>query len=141
MDFAMILDPIRPYLAAIRIIGYILIVGFLFTSGCSYGKRVSANNLYKAETDLAVCRDANKAQESAIKGLTEANRAYASESDLQAEKVAQAVKDAKQAEKRAQAQEKALTKGLNDAYKKNPDWANQPLPDDIKRLLNKPDQN
>jgi hypothetical protein len=135
----MILDPLRPYLAAIRIIGYILIVGFLFTSGCSYGKRVSANKLYKAETDLAVCRDANANNVATIKTLQDANAQYATLGAKQAEKVAQAVKDAKAAEKRAQAQEKAFTRKLNDAYKNNPDWAGDNVPDDVKRVFNRAD--
>jgi phospholipase/lecithinase/hemolysin len=135
----MILDPLRPYLAAIRIIGYILIVGFLFTSGCSYGKRVSANKLYKAETDLAVCRDANQNNVATIKTLQDANAQYATQGAKQSEKVAQAVKDAKAAEKRAQAQEKAFNKELQRAYKNNPDWSGAIVPDDVKRLLQRTD--
>jgi hypothetical protein len=102
---------------------------------------LNRNSLYKAETDLAVCRDANQNNVDTIKTLQDANAMYATQGAKQAEKVAQAVKDAKQAEKRAQAQEKAFTRKLEDAYKNNPDWANTELPSDIKRLLNKPDTN
>jgi hypothetical protein len=86
-----------------------------------------------------VCRDANQSQLVTIRHLQEANEAYATQGAKQAEKVAQAVKDAKAAEKRAQAQEKAFTRKLNDAYKNNPDWAGDNVPDDVKRVFNRAD--
>jgi hypothetical protein len=131
------IDAIRPYLAAIRIAAYAILIGFLFTSGCSYGKKVSANKLYQCETDLGVSKDANKANLETIKRLEDANRLYGSESEKQAEKVAEVLKDAKQAEKRAQAREKALNKELQDAYAKNKQWGDTAVPADYIRLLNR----
>jgi hypothetical protein len=135
------IDAIRPYLAAIRIAAYAILIGFLFTSGCSYGKKVSANKLYQCETDLGVSKDANKANLETIKRLEEANRLYASESAEQAEKVAQAVKDAKRAQERAEKDLAKVKKDLDNAYAKNREWSNTAIPSDIKRLLDSAGKN
>ena len=135
----MILDPLKPYLATIRIVAYMLLVSFLFVSGCNYGKHKQTVKVAELETALGVCKDANRNNVATIKQLTDANAEYASQGAKQAEDVAQAQKELKTAQKRIQAQEKAFTKGLNDAYKKNPDWSQSAVPDDIKRVLNRAD--
>ena len=40
-------DPLRPYLFAIRIALYAILIAFLFTSGCSYGKKKSEAKVAK----------------------------------------------------------------------------------------------
>ena len=131
----MLLDPLNPYLATIRIIGYVVLVAFLFVSGCQYGKHKQTVTIAKLETDLGVCRDANSANLKTIKELKDANALYASESAEQVERVGKVQKDLKTAQKRADALEKALTTKAKKAYEKNPDWADGKLPDDVKRLF------
>ena len=135
----MILDPLRPYLAAIRIVTYMLLTAFIFVSGCNYGKHKQTVKVAELETALSICKDANTASQASIKTLSDANAEYASQGAKQAQDVAKAQKDLQAAQKRIRAQEKALTKGLNDAYKKNPGWANQPVPADIKRVFDRAD--
>ena len=135
----MIFDPLKPYLAIIRIVAYMLLVSFLFVSGCNYGKHKQTVKVAELETALSICKDANKASQESIKTLQGINAEYASQGAKQAEDVAQAQKELKTAQKRIQAQEKAFNKELSNVYKKNPDWANQPVPADLKRLLNSAD--
>lgn len=132
----MILDPLKPYLQIIRITGYVVLVAFLFVSGCQYGKHKQTVAIAKLETDLGVCRDANSANLETIKTLQGINAEYALQGAKEAEKVGKVQNDLKTAQKRADALEKALTKGLRDAKQKNPDWADTAIPDDYKRLLN-----
>ena len=135
----MIFDPLKPYLATIRIVAYMLLTAFLFVSGCNYGKHKQTVKIAELETALGVCKDANANNVATIKQLTDANAEYASQGAKQAEDVAQAQKELKTAQKRIQAQEKAHTKELENAYKKNPDWSQSAVPDDIKRVLNRAD--
>ena len=137
----MIPDPLKPYLAAIRIAGYLIIVGFLFVSGCNYGKHKQTVKVAELETALGVCKDANRSQLDTIRNLSDANAEYASQGAKQAEDVAQAQKDLKTAQKRIQAQEKAHKEELENAYKKNPVWSQSAVPDDIKRVFNRADKN
>jgi hypothetical protein len=137
----MILDPLKPYLAAIRIAGYIAIIGFLIISSCNYGKRGEAVRADKLETALGVCKDANANNVATIKTLTDANAEYASQGAKQADDVAKAQKDLKAAQRAIQAQEKAKEKELQNAYKKNPDWSSQPVPADVVRVFDRADQN
>ena len=99
----MILDSLRPYFAAIRIVAYMLLTAFIFVSGCNYGKHKQTVAVNDLKNSLSICKDANKASQESIKTLQGINAEYASQGAKQAEKVAQAVKDAKAAEKRAQA--------------------------------------
>ena len=130
------LDPIKPYLTAIRIAGYVILAVFLFSGGCSYGKHKQTVKISELETALGVCNDANQANLAAIKALREANAAYASESAKQADKVGSIQKELKQAEKRAEALEKASKRKAKAIYQKNPDWAGEKVPDGIVELLN-----
>ena len=132
-------DPLRPYLFAIRLALYAVLIAFLFVSGCNYGKGRSAKKVEALTQSLQACESANKANMDAISALTAANEAYAHQSAKQAEQVAKAQKDAKQAQARAESQIKAIEKGLANASKKNPDWANQPVPSDYKNLLDSVD--
>jgi len=118
----------------------VVLVAFLFVSGCQYGKHKQTVTIAKLETDLGVCRDANKANLEAIKRLTDANALYASQSAQEAEKVGKVQKDLKTAQKRADALEKALQKDKARAYKKNPEWSGTAVPDDVKRLFQSPDK-
>lgn len=135
----MILDPLKPYLQIIKIVTYMLLTAFLFVSGCKYGNHKSTVKIAMLESQLAVCKDANNANLDTIKTIKGINAEYASQGIKQAQDVAKAQESLKQAQKRIQAQEKAFTKDLNNAYKKNPDWANDNLPDDVKRVLNRAD--
>lgn len=137
----MIFDPLKPYFAAIRIAGYIIICIFLFSSGCSYGKHKQTVKVAELETALGVCKDANRSQLDTIKRLSDANAEYASQGAKQADDVAQAQKELKTAQRAIQAQEKAFNKELSNVYKKNPDWAESELPDGIKRVFNRADKN
>ena len=135
----MILDAIRPYLTAIRIAGYIAIIGFLLVSGCNYGKQKQAIKVAELETALGVCRDANNSNADTIKRLEDANALYAAESEKQAKDVAEAQESLERAQKRIQAQEKAFNKELDRAYKKNPSWADGAVPADVKRVFDRAD--
>lgn len=132
-------DPLRPYLVAIRIALYAILIAFLFTSGCSYGKKRSEAKVAKLTAEVQACESANKANMDAISALTAANEAYASHSAEQAQEVAKAQKAVKTAQERAEKEIKAIEKGIKDARKQNPDWSSQPVPDDYKRLLNRAD--
>lgn len=134
-----LLDPLRPYLFAIRIALYAILIAFLFTSGCSYGKKKSEAKVAKLTEQLQACESANAANMDAISALTAANNAYAHQSAEQAQEVAKAQKSVKQAQERAEKQIKAIEKGIANARKQNPDWSSQPVPDDYKRLLNRAD--
>ena len=131
----MIFDPLRPYLAAIRIVAYMLLTAFIFVSGCNYGKHKQTVKVAELETALSICKDANSASQASIKTLSEANAEYASQGAKQAQDVAKAQKDLKQAQKRIQAQEKAFNKELDRAYKKNPEWSAQKVPADVIKVI------
>ena len=137
----MIFDPLKPYLAAIRIVAYMLLTAFIFVSGCNYGKHKQTVAVNDLKNSLSICKDANKASQESIKTLQGINAEYASQGAKQAEDVAQAQKELKQAQKRIQAQEKAFNKELERAYKKNPEWSSQPVPADIGSVFNSPSKN
>ena len=137
----MIFDPLKPYIDIIRVVGYITILSAVFITGCNIGKHKQTVKVAELETSLGVCKDANKASQDTIKALKVINAEYASQSDKQAEDVAQAQKDLKTAQRAIQAQEKAFNKELSNVYKKNPDWAKSELPSGIKRVFNSPDTN
>ena len=134
-----LLDPLRPYLFAIRIALYAILIAFLFTSGCSYGKKRSEARVAKLTEQVQACESANRANMDAISALTAANEAYASHSAEQAEQVAQAQKAVKTAQARAEKEIKAIEKDLANARKDNQDWSAVPVPDDYRRLLKQPD--
>jgi hypothetical protein len=113
----------------------LLLIAFLFVSGCQYGKHKQTVTIAKLETELGVCRDANSANLKTIKELKDANALYASESAEQVEKAGKVQKDLKTAQKRADALEKALQKDKERAYKKNPAWSGTAVPDDVRRLF------
>lgn len=129
------MDALKPYLLIIRLALYAILIAFLFVSGCNYGKHrqeVTVNNL---KSEIESYRDANKANQDAIDLLTEANRAYALESAKQLEKVASIQKELKRAQAHAQARESALQKELKREYSKNRAWADTPVPDSIRLLI------
>ena len=110
--------------------------------GVKFGRpvgKINRNSLYKAETDLAICRDANQNNIATIKTLQDANAEYAAESEKQAKDVAEAQESLERAQKRIQAQEKAFNKELDRAYKKNPSWADGAVPADVKRVFDRAD--
>jgi 5,10-methylene-tetrahydrofolate dehydrogenase/methenyl tetrahydrofolate cyclohydrolase len=130
-----LLDPIRPYLALVRVCLYALLAAFLFVGGCNHGKGRSAKKVDDLTAQIQACESANRANMDAISALTVANEAYARQSAKQAEAVAQAVKDAKRAQERAEKDLAKAKKELANAYKDHPVWASEPVPSDIKRLL------
>ena len=136
----MIFKQIKPYLQIIRIVTYMLLASFLFVGGCNYGKHKQTVRVAELETALGVSTDANLANLKAIEILKQANAEYASQSAKHAKDAVNAQESLKRAQKRIKAQEKAFTKELNNAYKKNPDWSSQPVPADIKRLFERTDQ-
>ena len=81
------LDPLRPYFAAIRIAGYVILASFIFVSGCNHGKK-----------GLAECKDVAASQKQAIKELSDANALYASQAREKAEVVAKYQKELKRAQ-------------------------------------------
>lgn len=129
-------DPIRPYLALIRVALYALAMCFLFVSGCNYGKGRNQAKVDKLTTELQACYQANESQLRTIGDLSSANEAYARQSKEQADKVAKAQKAIESAQKRAEAEITAMEKELANARKKNPDWASQSVPTDYRRMLN-----
>lgn len=134
-----LLDPLRPYLVAIRLALYAILIAFLFVSGCNYGKGRSAKKVDDLTAQVQACESANAANMDAIAALTAANEAYARQSAERAEAVAQAVKDAKRAQERAEKDLAKAKKELANAYKDHPVWASEPVPDSVKRLLNRAD--
>ena len=134
-----LLDPLRPYLFAIRIALYAILIAFLFTSGCSYGKKKSEAKIADLTAQVQACESANAANMDAISALTSANEAYARQSAEQAQEVAKAQKEVKRAQERAEKEIKAIEKELKDARKDNQDWADTRLPSDYKRLFKQPD--
>ena len=136
----MILDPLKPYLAIIRIVAYMLLASFLFVGGCNYGKHKQTVAIAELKSQLGVLKDSNNANMDTIKTLKGINAEYASQGIRHAKDAVKAQESLKRAQKRIQAQEKAFTKELNNAYKKNPDWSSQPVPADIKRLFERTDQ-
>jgi len=134
-----LLDPLRPYLFAIRIALYAILIAFLFTSGCSYGKKKSEAKVAKLTEQLQACESANAASMDAISALTAANNAYARQSAEQAQDVAKAQEQVKRAQARAEKEIKAIEKELKDARKDNPEWSAVSVPDDYRRLFKQPD--
>ena len=134
-------DPLKPYLATIRIAGYVVLASFLFVGGCNYGKHKQTVKIAELETALGICKDANNANLRTIATLKGINAEYAFQGEKQAKDLAKAQESLKHAEKRIQAREKALTKELNDAYKKNPAWSDTELPPDIKRVFDSASKN
>jgi predicted nucleic acid-binding Zn-ribbon protein len=130
-----LIAPLRPYLVAIRIALYAILIAFLFVSGCNYGKGRSAKKVADLTAQVQACESANRANMDAISALTSANEAYARQSAKQAEAVAKAVKDAKRAQERAEKDLAKAKKELTRAYSKNQEWADSAVPSDIKRLL------
>jgi hypothetical protein len=130
-----LLDPLRPYLVAIRLALYALVLAFIFVGGCNYGKGRSAKKVDDLTAQVQACESANAANMDAISALTAANEAYARQSAKQAEAVAKAVKDAKRAQERAEKDLAKAKKELANAYKDHPVWASEPVPDSVKRLL------
>lgn len=134
-----LIAPLRPYLVAIRLALYAILIAFLFVSGCNYGKGRSAKKVDDLTAQVQACESANAANMDAISALTAANEAYARQSAERAKAVDVAVKDAKRAQARAESEIKAIEKGIANASKKNPDWSSQPVPDDYKRMLKQSD--
>lgn len=130
-----LLDPLRPYLVAIRLALYAILIAFLFVSGCNYGKGRSAKKVADLTAQVQACESANAANMDAIAALTAANEAYARQSAERAEAVAQAVKDAKRAQERAEKDLAKAKKDLAYAYAKNREWSDSRVPDDVRRLL------
>jgi hypothetical protein len=130
-----LLDPIRPYLALVRVCLYALLAAFLFVGGCNHGKGKSAKKVADLTAQIQACESANRANMDAISALTAANEAYARQSAKQAEAVAQAVKDAKRAQARAEKDLAKAKKELDYAYAKNREWSDSRVPDDVRRLL------
>lgn len=130
-----LIAPLRPYLVAIRIALYAILIAFLFVSGCNYGKGRSAKKVADLTAQVQACESANRANMDAISALTAANEAYAHQSAKQAEAVAKAVKDAKRAQERAEKDLAKAKKDLANAYAKNREWADSAVPADIKRVL------
>lgn len=129
-------DPLRPYLALIRVALYATVLCFLFVSGCNYGKGRSQAKVDKLSAELQVCYQANESQLRTIGNLSSANEAYARQSEEQADKVAKAQKALESAQKRAEAEITAMEKELANARKQNPDWAATRVPDSYRRMLN-----
>jgi hypothetical protein len=134
-----LLDPLRPYLVAIRLALYALLLAFIFVGGCNYGKGRSAKKVADLTAQVQACESANAANMDAISALTAANEAYARQSAKQAEAVAKAVKDAKRAQERAEKDLAKAKKELTRAYAKNQEWADSAVPTDVRRLLDSTD--
>lgn len=130
-----LLDPLRPYLVAIRLALYAILIAFLFVSGCNYGKGRYAKKVDDLTAQVQACESANRANMDAIAALTAANEAYARQSAKQAEAVAKAVKDAKRAQERAEKDLAKAKRDLANAYAKNREWSDSRVPDDVRRLL------
>lgn len=128
-------DPIRPYLALIRVALYALVLCLLFVSGCNYGKSRSQAKMDKLTAELQVCYQANDANLRTIGDLSSANEAYARHSKEQADKVAKAQKALESARKRAEAEIATIEKELANARKQSPDWAATRVPDSYRRML------
>lgn len=135
-----LLDPIRPYLALVRVCLYAVLLAFLFVSGCNHGKKRSKAKIDDLKAQVEVCQSANRTNLDTIKELTAANEAYARQSAEQAKKLTKAQKDLKAAEKRAQAELATIEKELANARKDNADWAGTRVPDDYIRMLKRPGQ-
>jgi seryl-tRNA synthetase len=130
-----LIAPLRPYLVAIRLALYALLLAFIFVGGCNHGKGKSAKKVADLTAQVQACESANRANMDAISALTAANERYAKDSQRQAEAVAKAVKDAKRAQERAEKDLAKAKKELTNAYKDHPVWASEPVPDSVKRLL------
>lgn len=131
-----LLDPLKPYLWAIRIALYALLAGFLFVSGCNYGKGRSAAKVEALEGKLATCQADSREQAKALSQIAAESEAYRRQSAQQAKDLAKAQAELKAAQKRAEAETAELERMLKDAYAKNRQWADGRVPSDYLRLLN-----
>lgn len=132
------LDPFRPYLQLIKILGYLVIVGFLFVSGCNHGKNKQAQALAEAEQATKVCLDANQANLKTIEKLKQANKDFAEQALADKKKADKLVKEWQIALERSETSHKRTKQELTNAYKKNKEWADGAVPADVVRLLDKP---
>ena len=131
-----LLDPLKPYLWAIKIGLYALLAAFLFVGGCNYGKGRSAAKVDALSAKLDACQADNAEMQKALAEVARQSEAYRRQSEQQAKDIAKAQADLKAAEKRAQAETAELERMLKDAYAKNRAWADKPVPADYIRLLN-----
>lgn len=131
-----LLDPIRPYLALVRVGLYALLAAFLFVSGCNYGKGRSAAKVEALEAKLATCQDDSREQANALIQIAADSEAYRRQSEQQAKDLAKAQAELKAAQKRAEAETAELERKLDNAKAKNRQWADSGVPADYLRLLN-----
>ena len=129
------LDPFRPYLQLIKIVGIIAILTTLFISGCNHGKNKQAQALAEAEQATKVCLDANQANLKAIEKLEQANKDFAEQALADKKKADKLVKEWQIALERSETSHKRTKQELTNAYKKNKEWSDGAVPDDIVRLL------
>jgi hypothetical protein len=140
------LKPAADFLKAIPreawyLIGVLVLLLILRSHWIGVGKDISDAKIAEVKAELSVCHEANKSNLDTINQLKDANALYASESAKQLDKLGKVQKDAKTAQKRADALEKALQKDKQRAYENNPEWATAGVPADIKRLFDRADQN
>ena len=129
------LDPFRPYLQLIKIVGIIAILTTLFISGCNHGKNKQAQALAEAEQATKVCLDANKSNLKAIEKLEQANKDFAEQALADKKKADKLVKEWQIALERSESSHKRTKQELGREYAKNKEWADMRVPDDIARLL------
>ena len=134
------LDPFRPYLQLIKIVGIIAILTTLFISGCNHGKQKSKVALHDAQQATKVCLDANQANLKTIETLEQANKDFAEQALADKKKADKLVKEWQIALERSETSHKRTKQELGREYAKNKEWADMRVPDGVKRLLNKPNQ-
>jgi len=131
------LDPFKPYLQLIRIVTYMLLIGFLFVSGCNHGKQKSKVALHDAQQATKVCLDANLSNLETIEKLKQANNDFAEQALADKKKADKLVKEWQIALERAEASHKRTKHELTNAYKKNKEWSDGAVPADVLKVIQK----
>lgn len=127
---------VGPYVLAIKIgIAALVVVGlcwFMFSMGRDSMRE--SRDKYKAQVEECVA--ANTSNQATIAALSEANAAFEAVAKGEAERAAEAIADYEKRLSKAAAREKKLTRQLEEAYEKDKDWADTPVGDAYRRLLN-----
>lgn len=119
-----ILDPLRPYAALLRVVGWLLLASVLLFGGCSWGRSIEKNKVAEtiAAKNAALVRASNALQQAAdtMKAIDKATDEAEAKAEEEARKADAAVDRAAKAE-RAYQERLAADSVAIDRAKRDPD--------------------
>lgn len=127
---------IGPYVLAIKIGAFALVAAGLSWLMFSLGRDSMRESRDNYKDQVEECIAANTANQATIAALSDANAAFEAVAKGEAERTAESIADYEKRLSKAAAREKKLTRQLEEAYEKDKDWADTPVGDAYRRLLN-----